>query len=122
MPGGGLAVEVRNRVGEGQLNEGCGAEWAQKVGGRTSIFELYEVECAGSGMECFSHGEAYYSRGFAFRSGDLACNLSEEIPHTHTEEPPARDVLNPTGELCVQIFKSSDSSNHVPSHLKQPQT
>lgn len=31
MPGGGLAVEVRNRVGEGQLNEGCGAEWAQKV-------------------------------------------------------------------------------------------
>lgn len=44
MPGGGLAVEVRNRVGEGQLNEGCGAEWAQKVGARTSIFEMCKVE------------------------------------------------------------------------------
>lgn len=31
MPGGSLEIEVRNRVGEGQLNEGCGAEWAQKV-------------------------------------------------------------------------------------------
>lgn len=31
MPGGRLEMEVRNRVGEGQLNEGCGAEWAQKV-------------------------------------------------------------------------------------------
>lgn len=31
MPGGRLEVEVRNRVGEGQLNEGCGAEWVQKV-------------------------------------------------------------------------------------------
>lgn len=31
MPEGGLEVEVRNRVGEGPLNEGCGAEWAQKV-------------------------------------------------------------------------------------------
>ena len=32
MPGGKLEIEVRNRVGEGQLNEGCGAEWAQKKG------------------------------------------------------------------------------------------
>ncbi|CAB1103506.1 unnamed protein product [Ectocarpus sp. CCAP 1310/34] len=32
MPGGRLEVEVRNRVGAGQLNEGCGAEWAQKKG------------------------------------------------------------------------------------------
>eukprot|EP00904_Undaria_pinnatifida_P011484 jgi/Undpi1/7466/HiC_scaffold_22.g09939.m1 len=32
MPGGELSVEVRNRVGEGQLNEGCGAEWVQKKG------------------------------------------------------------------------------------------
>lgn len=31
MPGGRLEIQVRNRVGEGQLNEGCGAEWAQKV-------------------------------------------------------------------------------------------
>lgn len=31
IPLGGLEVEVRNRVGEGQLNEGCGAEWVQKV-------------------------------------------------------------------------------------------
>ncbi|CAM9385398.1 unnamed protein product [Scytosiphon promiscuus] len=32
MPGGRLEIEVRNRVGQGQLNEGCGAEWAQKKG------------------------------------------------------------------------------------------
>ncbi len=31
MPGGRLEIEVRNRVGEGPLNQGCGAEWAQKV-------------------------------------------------------------------------------------------
>lgn len=31
IPEGGLQVEVRNKVGEGVLNEGCGAEWAQKV-------------------------------------------------------------------------------------------
>ena len=40
MPGGELSVEVRNRVGEGQLNEGCGAEWVQKVRGRTDTFLL----------------------------------------------------------------------------------
>lgn len=63
MPGGGLAVEVRNRVGEGQLNEGCGAEWAQKVrGGRTSMFELCKFERDGSGMKWFSHGYSFRSR------------------------------------------------------------
>lgn len=31
MPGGKMRVEIRNRVGEGPLNEGCGAEWVQKV-------------------------------------------------------------------------------------------
>lgn len=31
MPEVGFEAEVRNRVGEGVLNEGCGAEWAQKV-------------------------------------------------------------------------------------------
>ncbi|CAM9771735.1 unnamed protein product [Ascophyllum nodosum] len=32
MPGGDTRVEIRNRVGEGRLNEGCGAEWVQKKG------------------------------------------------------------------------------------------
>lgn len=31
MPGGKMKVEIRNRVGEGPLNDGCGAEWVQKV-------------------------------------------------------------------------------------------
>ena len=51
MPGGGLSVEVRNRVGEGQRNEGCGAEWVQKV--RQRIESCVNIVCEGSGMKCF---------------------------------------------------------------------
>ena len=41
MPGGRLEIEVRNRVGEGQLNEGCGAEWAQKVRWRSYVYVYF---------------------------------------------------------------------------------
>lgn len=41
-----MEVEVRNRVGEGPLNEGCGAEWAQKVPWRIPfIFAVSVPSC-----------------------------------------------------------------------------
>lgn len=42
-----MQVEIRNRVGEGPLNEGCGAEWVQKVCSslsKTSVIALDNVQ------------------------------------------------------------------------------
>lgn len=68
MPGGRLEIEVRNRVGEGQLNEGCGAEWAQKVNSSGVSVSQYFV-CMCFVCNGLSHVESSFKFGgrYCFR-------------------------------------------------------